>query len=220
MRIVSLLLYLGKKGAINRYITVTTPKMGSELGMSQQSVSRWLITLETKGLIERKQGIRGYMVKITPDGKDVLVEMRNELNDVIAESGKMVMGGRVVSGMLDGKYYLGFKEYIENIKAMLGFRPFPGTLNIKLNTMDDTQCKERLCAMKGTEIPGFRKGDKIFGSLNCFQCRVGKARGAVLIPERSHYGFDVIEVISRFNLRKRLNLSDGDDVEVQVMVDR
>ena len=88
MKIIRLLLYLGKKGAMNNHITVTTPHMGSDLGMSQQSVSRWLIKLEEEGLIYRQHGIRGYMVRITPRGREMLTGMRNELDAIIAESGK------------------------------------------------------------------------------------------------------------------------------------
>jgi riboflavin kinase len=216
MEILNLLVYLGKKGAIDRYITVTTPHMGSDLGISQQSVSRWLITLQRDGMIFRKEGIRGYLVQITPKGKGMLLEMRNDLNNVLAESGKMIMHGRVKSGMLDGKYYLRLSQYVVNIKSVLGFKPYPGTLNIQLSTPDDTQCKEKLCSMHGMEIPGFRKGERVFGSLRCFPCLVAGVKGAVVVPERSHYGFDVLEVISEHNLRHKLKLSDGDDVKVVV----
>ncbi len=219
METLGLLLYLGKRGAINRYITVTTPHMGSELGVSQQSVSRWLITLEHDGIISRKHGIRGYLVQITPIGRRMLLEMRNELNEIIESSGKMVMRGKVTSGMLDAKYYLGIREYAEKIKSRLGFKPYPGTLNMRLNTMDDTQHKEKLCAMRGVEIPGFRKGDRIFGSVRCFPCKIAGIKGAVLIPERSHYGFEVLEIVSPHNLRQKLKLSDGDVVKVEVKVD-
>ena len=218
MKVVCMLLYLGKRGAINSYITVTTPHMGSELRMSQQSVSRWLIRLEHDGMIARKQGIRGYMIRITPKGMELLVKMRNDLNDVLAVSGKMVMHGKVVSGMQDGKYYLQLKGYREGIKSRLGFEPYAGTLNIELDSVEDTQCKERLCAMPGIEMEGFREGDRIFGSIKCFPCIISGINGAVLIPERSHYGFDVLEIISPQNIRGKLKLSDGNDVKVEIEV--
>ena len=130
----------------------------------------------------------------------------------------MMMRGQATSGMRDGKYYLGLDEYVREIKSRLGFSPYPGTLNIRLDAPEGTQCKERLSAMEGIEIPGFRKGGRMFGSIRCFSCLVSGVEGAVLIPERSHYGFEVLEVISPHNLRKKLKLKDGDGVEVKIGV--
>ncbi|MBN2330516.1 MAG: CTP-dependent riboflavin kinase [Candidatus Aenigmarchaeota archaeon] len=219
METLSLLIYLGKKGATKRFITVTTPKMGGDLGISQQSVSRWLISLERDGMIARKEGIRGYLIQITRKGMDYLYEVRSDLNEIILSSKKIEMRGQVTSGMLDAKYYMGLRGYRDNIKSKLGFKPFLGTLNVRLLSVDDTQRKEMLCGMDGIDIPGFRQGNRIFGGIKCFPCDISGTSGAVIIPERSHYGFDTIEVISPHNLRKRLKLHDGDGVNVRVTVD-
>jgi riboflavin kinase len=40
---------------------------------------------------------------------------------------------------------------------------------------------------------------------------------AVIIPLRSHYS-DTVELISKSNLRTRLGLSDGDSVELSVLL--
>ena len=42
---------------------------------------------------------------------------------------------------------------------------------------------------------------------------------AVILPERSHYGTEVLEIISDHDLREKLSLSDGDNVKVEVRVD-
>ena len=216
MEMLPLLIYLGKRGALDRYVTINTPKVGKVLGTSQQSVSRWLIKMRHEGMIARKDGLRGYMVQITPSGRDALLGLRSELNRMVASRSKAMMLGKVVSGMLDGKYYLGLHEYADSIESQLGYRPFPGTLNIRLSSMEDTQCKEKLNEMTGLPIQGFKKGGRVFGPLKCFPCRIDRVRCAALIPERSHYGFDIVEVISRHYLRKKLNLSDGDDVKVEL----
>lgn len=214
--LLNLLLYLGKKGALVKPVTITTSKMGSKLGVSQQSISRWLINLEKASMISRKKGIRAYFVQITPVGKKYLQKKRSELNEVLAESRKIVMWGKVVSGMFDGKYYMSLYGYSEKIKSKLGFKPYPGTLNIKLNTMDDSQYKEKLSVMKGIEIPGFKKDERTFGSVKCFPSKILGVKGAVIIPERSHYGPEVLEVISSFNLRKKLKLTNGSRVKIEL----
>jgi riboflavin kinase len=73
--------------------------------------------------------------------------------------------------------------------------------------------------MRGVEIAGFSSGDRTFGSLRCFPCWISGIEGAVIIPERSHYGFDILEIISPKNLRKALSLNDGDEVKVEALVD-
>ncbi len=218
METLSVLIYLARRGGLARPVAVTTSHMGKEIGMSQQSVSRWLITLEKRGLTVRKKGIRGYIVQVTPEGKRLMMQMRNGLNEVLVESNKIIIKGRLVSGMLDGRYYME-KGYGEKIRSLMGFRPYPGTLNIRLKTMDDRGYKENLTSMKGYEIPAFRGGGRTFGALKCFHCRINGVDGAVVIPERSHYGSDTLETVSAHNLREKLKLSDGDDIKVEVILD-
>jgi riboflavin kinase len=57
----------------------------------------------------------------------------------------------------------------------------------------------------------------VLGSLKCFPCLINGAHGAIAIPERTHHGPEVLEIISPFNLRDRLGLKDGDCVKVEVI---
>lgn len=68
------------------------------------------------------------------------------------------------------------------------------------------------------KIEGFSNGVRTYGSLWCYHAFIEDVRGAVLIIERSHYGLDVVEVISQYNLRKELNLKDGDKVKISVFI--
>ena len=219
MNILEIMIYLGRRGALERYCAISTPKMGSELIISQQSVSRWLINLERDGMIARKEGIRGYMVQITPAGRAYMERMKDELCVIFTHIGKISIVGCVVSGMNEGKYYLGQKEYQERIRTVMGFSPFPGTLNVRLRKPEDYQSKERLAALSGIEVGGFRKAGRTFGSLKCFRCTVQGIEAAAILPERTHYGFQLLEIISPYNLRDKLHLSDGDSVEVEVIPD-
>ena len=145
--------------------------------------------------------------------------VRNELDEVLSEGTKMVVRGRVVSGMREGSYYIGLKGYSAKIKERLGFEPYPGTLNVKMGTLDDVRFKEKLGSIKGFDIEGFTEGGRTFGGLKCFHSFVEGFECAVVIPERSHYGMDVLELISPHNLRKKLNAKDGDEVKIEVITD-
>jgi riboflavin kinase len=219
MELISLLARIAKMGAVNRPVLVKTAGLAREMGVSQQSMSRWLIDTERRGLITRMEGIRGYLVRVTPKGERMLEETRKDLEEALSAGRKLEIRGKAASGVDDGKYYLGLREYSRKLESVLGFRPYPGTLNVRLGAMEDSQGKEKLCAMKGLEVPGFRKGGRTFGSLKCFPCMVNGERGAVVIPERSHYGFDVLEIISPRNLRKGLGLHEGSEVKIEVSLE-
>ncbi len=219
MELLRIIIYLAKKGALSRPVGVTTSNIGNELGLSQQSVSRWLLSLEKKGYMERSHGIRGYMVQLTNEGRKYMIELRRGLDEALSECGKMIIKGRVVSGMGEGQYYIGLEGYTKGIKEMMGFLPFPGTLNLKLKTLREYQFKEKLSACKGIMIPSFSDDERTFGSLKCFHASIKEKVCAIIIPERSHYGNDMLEIVAPVNLRNALGLADGDDVSVEVNVD-
>ncbi|UCD03171.1 MAG: CTP-dependent riboflavin kinase [Candidatus Aenigmatarchaeota archaeon] len=216
MELLNILIHLAKKGALYRPVAIKTSQVGKELDISQQSVSRWLISLEKRNYTTRKTGIRGYLVQITPAGRRFMLEMRNRLSDALTESDKLIIKGRVFTGMQEGRYYIGKKGYGNKIKSMMGFLPFAGTLNLRLITMDDRGYKEKLASTRGMVIPRFEDEGRTFGSLKCFPCTIKGNECGVVIPERSHYGSDTLEIVAPDDLREKLKLRDGDDVQVEV----
>lgn len=129
----------------------------------------------------------------------------------------MKFKGSVVSGMGKGSRFLTLKEYTLQCERNIGFIPFPGTLNIRIET-EDIRKFCRLKKQDGIVLLGFKKNRKVFGSVKCFRAVILKREVAVVIPEKSS-SKDVIEIISDKNLREELNLSDGDSVEVEVPLD-
>jgi len=213
MKELKILIILGKKGALKKNITVKTTEIDKELKIPQQTVSRILTKLAKKGLITRDEGIRGCIVTITQKGKKLLNDLNNDLKNIFANEKEFKIKGKVVDGLKDGKYYLGLNEYRKKIKKQLGFAPFPGTLNIIL---DEDESKEKLQKVNGIEIQGFKKSDRIFGSIKIFKCKINDVDAGIIIPERSHYGSNTLEIISQFELRKKLNLENGDEIILEV----
>ncbi len=70
--------------------------------------------------------------------------------------------------------------------------------------------------MKGIKIKapeGFHEG-------RCFKALImGKHFGAVVVPDVPGYPNDLLEVLAPVNLRETLNLKDGVDIEVDVLLD-
>jgi len=216
MKELKVLIALAKRGALDKNITIKTVDLGKEVKISQQTASRILIKLTKAGLITRFREIKGYVLKITSPGRDLLQDINFDLNGILKKIGEIEIKGKVVDGLKDGKYYMNLEEYKKNIEKKLGFEPYPGTLNIILTDAESTEAKERLQRMKGVTIEGFKRGDRIFGSIKCFKCNIDGIEASIIIPERSHYGSEIVELISPLELRKRMKLKSGDEIIVRL----
>ena len=122
--------------------------------------------------------------------------------------------GKVSSGTGDGSKYVRLVWVKKQVEGKLGFTPYVGTLNIRLNDESIPQ-KRALTKEPALEIvpaAGYCRG-KLFKAIlkDC-------VKAAVVIPDVPDYPEYVLEVISSENLRKKLQLSDGDKVEVEIIL--
>jgi riboflavin kinase, archaea type len=122
-----------------------------------------------------------------------------------------IMRGKVSVGIGEGQFYISKDGYKRQFREILGFEPFPGTLNIKLDTLFVPP------EQKAVRIKGFQDEDRTFGECRCYKIKLNGIDAAVVRPERSDYPHDLIEVIAPVNLRKALVLEDGDSVEVTLL---
>lgn len=129
---------------------------------------------------------------------------------------RLEVGGRVFSGMGKGRYYVGHPEYQKRFAERLGYTPYPGTLNVKL---EDPEMMQELTGLKsghGIKIEGFNIGGESFSSLNCFNGELKGARITLLFIDVTYYNETVAELISPDYLRGTLGLRDGDKVSFSV----
>lgn len=108
------------------------------------------------------------------------------------------------------------QEYRQQFRRELGFDPYPGTLDIKLDARS-LELRSILLELPGKHIEGFKASERTFGPVKCFPATLRGVKAAVVLPARSHHT-DVIEVIAPKNLRKSLKLEDGDVVKIEVSV--
>jgi riboflavin kinase len=121
------------------------------------------------------------------------------------------MRGKVSAGRGEGQYYISKDGYKIQFREILGFEPFPGTLNVKLDTLFVP------LEQKAIRIKGFQDGDRTFGKCRCYKIKLNGIDAAVVRPQRSDYPNDLIEVIAPVNLRKALVLEDGALVEITLL---
>lgn len=215
-----ILLTLAEQGAYIAPIQMSTTDIAAKIATSQQTASRYLAQLEKEGHIEREMIARGEMIRLTQKGRDELKKVYDTLRGVIEPASKsFVLEGSVVTGMGEGAYYLSQRGYRRQIVKMLGFDPFPGTLNLKIRSSLETETKGQLENYSGLVVEGFANGSRTFGSLKCFRALINnRVNGAVIFIERGHHDRTILEVIAPMDLRRELGLRDGDKVRVRVFV--
>jgi len=208
-------------GAREKTIKISTKFLAEKMGLSQQTVSRYLIDLERKGWIKRAVTREGSLIRLTDLGDLQLRAVRSALNSLFErkEPSSIVIEGVVFSGLGEGAYYVTRKPYREQFVEKLGFDPYPGTLNLKLTSEYDIQLRRELEARDGIKIQGFKNEDRTYGPVKCFPAWInGKEKGAVVLALRTHYNSSVIEIIAPRFLRKALKLRDGNRVKVEVFL--
>ena len=125
--------------------------------------------------------------------------------------------GIVFTGIGRGAYYVGHPGYKKRILEKLGFEPYPGTLNLKLNTLEEIAWKKKLRETRGVRIEAFVYNGERFSGLNCFDGEMNGVGVTLLVVEITHYDDSVLELISRAYLRGELGLKDGERVSVTIL---
>lgn len=125
--------------------------------------------------------------------------------------------GTVSSGLNKASNFMNKDVYKKQYLEKLGFIPYIGTLNIKLNnnvTLDiENDLKPYLNIIEGDE----KFGDVFFlkAILQPENTNINK-KGAILFPVKTIYNTDTLEFISDEKLRNSLNLIDGDSVIIKI----
>jgi riboflavin kinase, archaea type len=128
---------------------------------------------------------------------------------------KLEVKGTAFSGMGKGKYYVAHPEYQKRFEAALGYRPYPGTLNLKIQDKAIVRRLVELRSSVGTKVAGFTLDGEQFSSLVCFDGRLMDERVTLLYIDITHYNETVAELISPTYLRGKFGIKDGDEVSFQ-----
>lgn len=206
-----LLMHIAKKRGLFDDLKSSTSEIANALKVSQQTISRKLREMEAKGLIKRVVLADGLRVRIDDKGRDYLKGIFFDLRNIFAKKNELF--GYVSSGIGEGRYYVGMANYQKQFEKELGFKAYPGTLNLKVKKSDAMNFLNNL---KPITIYGFRTKTRTFGPLTCYKIMVNSIGGAIVIPERARHSEDIIEIIAPVYLRGRLKLKDKDKVKLVV----
>jgi riboflavin kinase len=211
-------------GAIEQPIKLSSVNFADAINSSVQTAARRLQELERKSLVHRRITANGQWIMITKQGVELLKKECYEYQELFFATPKIEVeiAGRLVTGLGEGGYYTTLEGYKKQFEDKLGFIPFPGTLNLSLDLLCIV-ARKKLDGRKGIKIDHFESENRTFGGGKCFPCKIqeDRAKGiksAVIIPDRTHYPEDILEIISPVYLRGELNLKNGDEVRTKVVI--
>jgi len=206
------------KGAMHNFVQITTSSLGRSIKKSQQAASKHILELENGGFIDRVMTGRQLSVKITQKGYSELVKLHSILGCSLDSSPSYLeLNGSVISGLGEGAYYMSLNGYTKQFKVKIGYIPFPGTLNVKLNQLQATQIIQQLDDLDSVIIDPFSDGKRTYGWVKCFHATLNDSIKCELIRlERTHHNNSVIELISKNNLRKTSKLKTGSKVMIEI----
>jgi len=124
----------------------------------------------------------------------------------------MEVKGIIISGMGRGKYFMSQDIYIKQFQENLKFKPFIGTLNIKIEPNEISKIMNI-----PTDKFGLINGKGKLGDVKFIKAVLNDAvEGAIVFPAKTKHTEDVLEFISNKNLRKSLKFRDGDKVNLKI----
>jgi len=201
-------------GALNNKVEISSLDLAKQLQSSQQTASRYLLELDKLSVITREMGIKKQLIKITEKGRHILKDEYSQYEHIFDMPTRIHFRGTIVSGMGEGTYYIAQEGYVKQFKERLGFKPYPGTLNIKIKEIE----KNKLRLIKhhqAIHVDSFKTRHRTFGDVKCFHAKINDKPCALVLPLRGHYS-SVLEFIARENLREKIGLTDGDTANITI----
>jgi riboflavin kinase, archaea type len=210
------LLELALINAAQKPIQVSAVEFAKRLRTSPMTASRRLKELEDGGLIARMLSGRSQAVIITEKGSNALKEQYLAYKSIFESIQAIELSGTIVSGLGEGRYYLSIRGYTKQFEERLGFTPYPGTLNVKLDD-ESAAARVRLDNLTPIYISSFKTSNRTYGGIRCYMASIGGIDGAVIVPDRSHYHNDVIETVAPVSIKRTLNIDNGDLIKVVII---
>jgi riboflavin kinase len=124
--------------------------------------------------------------------------------------------GMIFSDLGEAKLFMGLDWVKRAIEERVGFLPYPGTLNLSLESdKDQLLWREVKTSLKGIEIP---PADPSFCAARLYRAEIEDARvlggerlrAAVIVPEVEGYPENKIEVVAPVPVKETLCVHDGD----------
>ena len=131
----------------------TTGKLAEILSCSQQTISRRLRQAQEQNLIVRTVTPQGMQIKLTPQAVGLLLATQKSIETFFSTDKTLCVSANILPGLGEGQYYMSQEGYKSQFKQILGYIPFPGTLNAHV---DPQQIEMFLSSKQKIDIKGFQ----------------------------------------------------------------
>lgn len=125
-------------------------------------------------------------------------------------SGRKTLRGKVVSGVGQGIYFTQLEWVKSQFLEKLGFAPYPGTFNIKVEP-EYISLLEEIKKKPGVEI---LSPSANFCHARSYKVLLEGKEAAIVLPLVGNYPPDIIELVAPIRLKEALAVKDGDTVTV------
>lgn len=127
---------------------------------------------------------------------------------------RKVLSGMVVTGAKQAAFFTQLDWVKTQCLTLLGFEPYPGTLNLMLSEAGRLKMEE---IQKFSGLPLIAPNETFCRS-RVFPIQIGNLPGAIILPEESVriHGSGIVEILAPVCLREVLKLQDGDRVSITV----
>lgn len=124
----------------------------------------------------------------------------------------MEIKGFIERGAGKGAFFTTLDWVVAQFEKEMGFKPFPGTLNVKILPEDLSKLEDFF----GKEDFKLVPDDPSFCTAGFRKVRVGGIPAAAVFPgeEVRIHGKDVIEIMADRHIKDSLGLNDGDPVTI------
>lgn len=123
----------------------------------------------------------------------------------------MELKGEVFTGLGEGGDYIGMTPYQEKLRAITGFYPYAGTLNLRV---DPGKLEELKQGSEPQIIERFEYEGRECSRVEVYSVEIEGVEAAYLDIEVTDHGDDVMEIVAEDYLRDKLGVEDGDSVKV------
>ena len=123
------------------------------------------------------------------------------------------LNGLVTTGLGQGADFMGLPWVRDAVRRLIGFTPYPGTLNVRLDA-DTVSIWRRIRDGQAIVLPP--PPPEPCGARLVRLVLVPDVDAAAIVPDLTRYGEDLLELIAAVHLRSRLGLRDGDRVTLRI----
>jgi len=127
--------------------------------------------------------------------------------------------GQISEGLGEGASFVELEGYQRQFSDLLGYDPYPGTLNVELageglHSLADLESIDPLI------VEGWNDGERDYGPVHCYPAELQADDDVesvhIVRPVRTRHDDEMLEILAPVRLRRQLDLNSGNQVTVVV----